>query len=222
MTCTGLASASSGSLSGVRPNQSLQQSGPHVAVPGLRRSAAPAAELCRSAAGVRRLACLLKRSAMRNPYPSCPLSLLVGRILVAVGLSVSWVGSTTHTQVMAAVPDGNGMTLYDPDPKHLWNRLHQALHLRFHATAIGTRGYARIGSSTRTTSTRFSGTATTPTCLSDPRPPGSARPLGRVPGQKGGSAREGAAQAGVPAARPLGMFDWTPDANWPKLDEKKH
>ena len=68
---------------------------------------------------------------MRNPYPRCPLSLLVGRILVAVGLSVSWVGSTTHTQVMAAVPDGNGMTLYDPDPKHLWNRLHQALHIRF-------------------------------------------------------------------------------------------
>ena len=31
---------------------------------------------------------------------------------------------------MAAPPDGAGMTLYDPDPKHLWNRLHLALHVR--------------------------------------------------------------------------------------------
>jgi hypothetical protein len=31
---------------------------------------------------------------------------------------------------MAAPPDGTGMTLYDPDPKHLWNRLHRALHIR--------------------------------------------------------------------------------------------
>jgi hypothetical protein len=31
---------------------------------------------------------------------------------------------------MAAPPDGAGMTLYDPGPKPLWNRLHRVLQIR--------------------------------------------------------------------------------------------
>ena len=55
---------------------------------------------------------------------SRPLALLlVGLLVVAASLCISFVGPTADTRVMAAPPDGTGMTLYDPDPKHLWNRL---------------------------------------------------------------------------------------------------
>src|SRR5262245_41102281 len=68
---------------------------------------------------------------MRKPNSRRPLALpLVGLLVVAASLCVSFVGSITDARVMAAPPDGKGMTLYDPDPKHLWNRLHQALHIR--------------------------------------------------------------------------------------------
>ena len=67
---------------------------------------------------------------MRKPYSSRPLVLLlVGLVVVAAIVSVSFVGSPAGTPVRAAPPDGNGMTLYDPDSKHLWNRLHCALHI---------------------------------------------------------------------------------------------
>jgi hypothetical protein len=68
---------------------------------------------------------------MRKPYSSRPLALLlVGLLVVAASLCVSFVGPTSDTRVMAAPPDGAGMTLYDPDPNHLWNRLHRALQIR--------------------------------------------------------------------------------------------
>lgn len=67
---------------------------------------------------------------MLKPRLARPLSLLAGPILLAGGLCVFWAGPTPDTQVMAAPPDARGATLYDPDPKHLWNRLHQAFHIR--------------------------------------------------------------------------------------------
>src|SRR5436190_871658 len=78
-------------------------------------------------AGIFSVPGMQKGLAMMKPYSSRQRSRLVGLINIVAGLCVSWVVSTTNTQLMAAPPDGNGMTLYDPDPKHLWNRLHQAL-----------------------------------------------------------------------------------------------
>src|SRR5262245_50352933 len=67
---------------------------------------------------------------MRKPNSRLPLALLlVGLRVVAASLCVSFVGSIADTPVMAAPPNGAGMTLYDPDPKHLWNRLHCAFHI---------------------------------------------------------------------------------------------
>ncbi|MBI3866441.1 MAG: hypothetical protein HY290_31560 [Planctomycetia bacterium] len=67
---------------------------------------------------------------MRNSDSSRPRALLlVGLLVVAGSLCFSFVGSTADTRVMAAPPDAAAATLYDPDPKHLWNRLHCALHI---------------------------------------------------------------------------------------------
>jgi hypothetical protein len=67
---------------------------------------------------------------MRKLFSSRPQAIhLVGLLVVATSLCVSFVGSTADTRVMAAPPDGAATTLYDPYPKHLWNRLHCALHI---------------------------------------------------------------------------------------------
>jgi hypothetical protein len=50
-------------------------------------------------------------------------------VILLIGLPVL-AAATADTRVIAAPPDGAGMTLYDSDPKHLWNRLHRALHVR--------------------------------------------------------------------------------------------
>jgi hypothetical protein len=67
---------------------------------------------------------------MLKPRSARPLSLVASTVLLAAGLCVSWAGPTADTRVMAAPPVAPGATLYDPDPGHLWNRLHQALHIR--------------------------------------------------------------------------------------------
>jgi hypothetical protein len=56
--------------------------------------------------------------------------LLAGLSVLAASLGVFFAGAPADTRVMAAPPDGAGITLYDRDPKHLWNRLHLALHVR--------------------------------------------------------------------------------------------
>ena len=73
---------------------------------------------------------LVKGSKMRKANSNRPPSLLLAGLLVVAGsLCVSFVGSTADTRVMAAPPDAAATTLYDPDPEHLWNRLHCALHI---------------------------------------------------------------------------------------------
>src|SRR5215471_9002412 len=73
---------------------------------------------------------LVKGSMMRKPYSTRPPALLlVGLLVLVASLCVSFVGSIADTRVMAAPPDAAATTLYGPDPKHLWNRLHCALHI---------------------------------------------------------------------------------------------
>lgn len=54
------------------------------------------------------------------------LSYLIG---VATSICLSFEGSNGGTLVMAASPEAATTTLYDSDPKHLWNRVHRALHI---------------------------------------------------------------------------------------------
>jgi hypothetical protein len=163
-----------------------------------------------------------KGSAMRKPYPSRPLSLLVGLILVAGGLCVSWVVSTTDTQVMAAPPAGKGMTLYDPDPKHLWNRLHQALHIRFR-DGDGDRD-APVSADQKFDPNDldpFFWDRHHPYLLSGPGHREALTLLDEFLDTKG----EGLVKEPLKRAllqRDLSaLFDWAADPDWPKRDEKK-
>ena len=157
---------------------------------------------------------------MRKPNPSRQLSLLVGLILIAVGLCVSWVGSITDTRVMAVPPDGKIMTLYDPDPKHLWNRLHQALHIRLRdgdATDLPV-------SADQVRPERldpFFWDRHHPYLLSGPGHREALTLLDEFLDKKG----EGLVKEPLKRAllqRDLwALFDWAADANWPKREEKK-
>ena len=159
---------------------------------------------------------------MRKPYSSRQLSLLVGLILVAAGLCVSWVGSTTDTRVMAAPPDGKGMTLYDPDPKHLWNRLHQALHIRFR-DGDGDRD-APVSADQKFDPNDldpFFWDRHHPYLLSGPGHREALTLLDEFLDKKG----EGLVKEPLKRAllqRDLwALFDWAADPDWSKLDEKK-
>jgi hypothetical protein len=159
---------------------------------------------------------------MRKPCSSRQISLLVGLILIAAGLCVSWVVSTTDTQVMAAPPDGNGMTLYDPDPKHLWNRLHQALHIRFR-DGDGDRD-APVSADQKFDPNDldpFFWDRHHPYLLSGPGHREVLTLLDEFLDKKG----EGLVKEPLKRAllqRDLwALFDWTADPGWPKLDEKK-
>jgi hypothetical protein len=56
------------------------------------------------------------------------LSKIIG-LIVAIALALGFV--LLRSEVLSSVPaEARGSTLYDPDPKHLWNRLHEALHVR--------------------------------------------------------------------------------------------
>ncbi len=113
-----------------RPNQSLQQSGAARSGSGVQgRRAAPAAERV-----VRRLGCaigmLLKRSAMRNHIELSTIA--PGRPDSCCRRPQRFLGGIDHAH--AGHGRGAGWQRHDalrPDPKHLWNRLHQALHIRF-------------------------------------------------------------------------------------------
>src|SRR5262249_51786373 len=61
-----------------------------------------------------------------------PMSVFSRRTLLAVwltALGLFAVCSSRPTPVVRAA-DPPGVTVYDPDPKHLWNRLHEALYVR--------------------------------------------------------------------------------------------
>src|SRR4051794_30480300 len=67
---------------------------------------------------------------MMHPSSTRPPQLPAAVILVVTGLCAFWMGPTVGRRVVAAPPDARGTTLYDPDTKPLWNRLHQPFHIR--------------------------------------------------------------------------------------------
>jgi hypothetical protein len=62
------------------------------------------------------------------------LSRLIGLIL-AGAFALGFV--LLRGDVSSAPPPLRGSTLYDPDPRHLWNRLHEALHVRLTTERAG-------------------------------------------------------------------------------------
>lgn len=163
-----------------------------------------------------------KGPAMRKPYPSRPSSLLVGLILIAAGPCVSWVVSTTDMQLMAAPPDGNGVTLYDPDPKHLWNRFHQALHIRFRDGDGDRDGPVSANQKFDPNDLDpFFWDRHHPYLLNGPGHREALTLLDEFLDKKG----EGLVKEPLKRAllqRDLwALFDWAADPDWPKLDEKK-
>lgn len=159
---------------------------------------------------------------MRKPSSSRQILLLVGLILSAAGLHVSWMVSTTDTQVMVAPLAGTVITLYDSDPKHIWNRLHQSLHIRF-----------RDGDGDRdapvSADQKFDPNDLDPFfwdrhhffLLSGPGHREALTLLDEFLDKKG----EGLVMEPLKRAllqRDLwALFDWAADPDWPKLDEKK-
>ena len=167
---------------------------------------------------------------MRKPYSSRPLALLlVGLRVVAASLCISFVGPTADTPVMAAPPDGIGMTLYDPDPKHLWNRLHRALHIRAMVPDDGEREPPQYAAQT------FDPNDLDPFFWYRHDPYYREHPyLLSGPAYREALAlldefldKQGEGLVKEPLKRALlqrdlwTLFDWAADPDWSKLDEKK-
>jgi hypothetical protein len=160
---------------------------------------------------------------MRNSDSSRPRSILpVGLAVVAASFCVYMLGSTAHTRVMATPPDAAVTTLYDPDPKHLWNRLHQALHIRFR-DGDGDRD-APVSADQKFDPNDldpFFWDRHHPYMLSGPGHREALTLLDEFLDKKG----EGLVKEPLKRAllqRDLwALFDWAADPDWPKRDEKK-
>jgi hypothetical protein len=158
---------------------------------------------------------------MRKPYPSRQLSLLVGLILVAVGLCVSWVGSITDTRVMAAPPDCKGMTLYDPDPKHLWNRLHCALHIPTVVDFDQDPPQYKVQTIDPNDLDPFFWHRHHPHLLSGPAYREALALLDEFLDKQGEGLVKGALKRALLQRDLWTLFDWAADPDWAKLDEKE-
>ena len=166
---------------------------------------------------------LVKGPMMRKPNSSRPQALLlVGPAVVAASFCVYMLGSTADTRVMAAPTDTAATTLYDPDPKHLWNRLHCALHIRFR-DGDGDRD-APVSADQKFDPNDldpFFWDRHHPYLLSGPGHREALTLLDEFLDKKG----EGLVKEPLKRAllqRDLwALFDWAADPGWPKLDEKK-
>src|SRR5262245_56607046 len=63
--------------------------------------------------------------------PVSPRWLMTAACATALGVFAVW-SSRPTPELRAADPprESPGVTVYDPNPRHLWNRLHEALHVR--------------------------------------------------------------------------------------------
>src|SRR5262245_43396792 len=157
---------------------------------------------------------------MMQPRSTRKLPLRAGLIPLAAGLFVCWVA--TWRPLTAAPPDAGGTMLYDPDPEHLWNRLHQALHIRFR-DGDGDR-HAPVSADQK-----FDPNDLDPFFWDRHHPylvsgPGHREALTLLDEFLDKNAE---VLVKEPLKRALlqrdlwALFDWAADPDWPKLDEKK-
>src|SRR5438309_7608069 len=65
-------------------------------------------------------------AAFRSRWP-----LLLTGVIALISLGSWWFLAPRPTWAETAPPASQGSTVYDADPQHLWNRLHDAFRARF-------------------------------------------------------------------------------------------